>query len=97
MTRWRERDWRRRGRGAENEMSLKSLPPGYPGKFFVALVFADRPDGSSARNIEGQNQMVQNNRRSMRKPELSYRDGKGNFPSRATLNSPSTEVSTFLR
>jgi hypothetical protein len=37
--RWKEGDWKEKRRGAEDEMSLESLPPGYPGKFFVAACF----------------------------------------------------------
>ena len=46
---------------------MKSLPPEYPGKFFVALVSADQPVESSARNMRVKPKCGNQN---------PYRDGK---------------------
>src|SRR5258707_12066584 len=93
MTRWRERDWRRQGRGAEDEMSCKSLPPEYPGKFFVALISDRRP--MNHRPEKSRVKLEKSKiKRPTRKSEL-FCDSTGKFLSRATANSPSTEVSTL--
>lgn len=70
-------------------MSLESLPPGYPGKFFVAA-------GSPRMHRRPKHRGPLVKQQTDAEKFSSYRDGKGNFPSRATVNSPSTEVVPFF-
>jgi hypothetical protein len=74
-------------------MSWKSLPPEYPGKFFVALISTRRP--MNHRPEKSRVKLEKSKiKRPTRKSEL-FCDSTGKFLSRATANSPSTEVSTL--
>jgi hypothetical protein len=67
---------------------MKSLPPEYPGKFFVALTSTRHPMNHRPETLRVKI------KRPTRKSEL-FCDSTGKFLSRATANPPSTEVSTL--